>query len=285
MISILKKIADKNFPRLARRLRFSLETWRFSKDFQQPADKVKSGYWFSGRSAMSQGYYEPVETEIITRILPHVDVFINVGANIGYYVCLALSTGKRVIAFEPIEQNLQFLCKNITDNGWEERAEIFPIALTSKAGIINIYGGVGGASIVKNFGNISENHVRFVPASTLDNIIGARFSNETSLLLIDVDGAEAEMIRGADSFLRRQKKPIVFLEITTEFFHDGRNAEESKISIFDYLWSLGYESWTVEANMKKIDRTDLSGGGVNKSVYNFLFMDSATRTRIFSSLQ
>ena len=102
--------------------------------------------------------------------------------------------------------------------------------------------------------------------------------------MIDVDGAEAEMIKGADSFLRRQKKPIVFLEITTEFFHDGRNAEESKISIFDYLWSLGYESWTVETDMKKIDRTSLLNGGVNNSVYNFIFMDSPSRERVFPAL-
>jgi FkbM family methyltransferase len=79
---------------------------------------------------MAQGTFEPEETELIRTILKDVDVLINVGANVGYYCCHALSMGKAVVAFEPIQRNLRYLCVNIKTNGWS--CEIYPIALSNR---------------------------------------------------------------------------------------------------------------------------------------------------------
>src|SRR4051794_500141 len=74
------------------------------------------GFRFSGAKSMETGRFEPEETKLVQLLLPHVDVVVNVGANLGYYCCLALQAGKQMVAFEPIELNVRYLLKNIKAN-------------------------------------------------------------------------------------------------------------------------------------------------------------------------
>jgi len=52
---------------------------------------------------------------------------VNVGANTGYYCCLALDRNKYVIAFEPINLNVKYLLRNIKANNWDDRIEVYPM--------------------------------------------------------------------------------------------------------------------------------------------------------------
>ena len=44
---------------------------------------------------MRIGKFEVEETAIIAKLLPKVDLFVDIGANLGYYTCLALQTENR----------------------------------------------------------------------------------------------------------------------------------------------------------------------------------------------
>lgn len=277
----MKRILDQKFPLFSRKLRFAIEGWRFVTRFAEQSIETNRGYNFSGNQAMALGYYEPKETALIEKVLPHVEVFINAGANVGYYVCLALSKGKKAVAFEPTDHNLQFLLKNIQENGWEELAEVYPVAVSASPGIIKIYGGPMGASAVENFAGISRNTSRLVPAFTIDNILSDRFVAERALLWIDVDGFEENVVMGANSFLKRSTKPIVGMEITTEYSPSESKATESRDRIFNYFWSLGYESWVIDDRMTQVRSiTDLDNPEIVTN-FNFLFIDHVTRKNIF----
>jgi hypothetical protein len=78
---------------------------------------------------MRAGTFERVETETISRLLNDADVFVDVGANIGYYSLLALQRGKRVVAFEPQGHNLRAFYASLEANGWQDPVEVFPVAL------------------------------------------------------------------------------------------------------------------------------------------------------------
>ena len=71
------------------------------------------GFKFFGPSAMQNGSFEITETNILIKLSSHADLFINVGANYGFYCCLALSKGIKTSAFEPVYTNLRILYKNI----------------------------------------------------------------------------------------------------------------------------------------------------------------------------
>lgn len=181
---IMKPLVDR-FPRLANFYRLI----RDQLDYSDKPIKTPWGFSMAGNRAMADGSFEPVETEVIRDILKNVDILINVGANVGYYCCHALSMGKQVIAFEPIQRNLRYLCKNIHFNRWTG-AEIFPIAMSNNVGIREIYGGNTGASVVEGWANIPSSYVTLVPSSTLDTVLGTRLQGQNVLVLVDVEGAE-----------------------------------------------------------------------------------------------
>ena len=110
-------------------------------DRRDPPRPTTWGFQLAGNTAMSSGDFEPEETRIIRGLLQDVDILVNVGANIGYYCCHALSLGKPVIAFEPIARNLYYLLQNLRTNGWSDQAAVYPVALGSAAGILEMWGG------------------------------------------------------------------------------------------------------------------------------------------------
>lgn len=236
------------------------------------------GFKLAGNPAMTAGVFEPDETRLIRQILrgSRIDTFVNVGANIGYYCCLARSLDVDVVAIEPIERNLRYLLRNLKANGWQDRVEVFPVALSSAPGLVEIYGGGTGASLVKGWANIPEHYVRLVPCSTLDNLVAARLAGKRSLILVDIEGAERRMLEGAKQTLTSQPAPIWMVEISsTEHQPQGRSLNPDLLSTFEVFWSAGYVSVTADAARRWVDRQEVlriaSGEPNTLSTHNFVF--------------
>lgn len=200
--------------------------------------KFTSGY-HPAYDLMRIGKFEVEETEIIINRLAEVDLFVDIGANLGYYTCIALQAGKSVIAFEPQQQNLSCLFKNLEANGWQENVEVFPVALSDAPGVLTLYGASGpSASLIRNWAGYSSRFKKTVPVSTLDNIISGRLSDKKLFIKIDVEGAEFNVMKGALKTLRRVPKPVWLLEICLREFHpEGANPDFVKI--FELFWEKG----------------------------------------------
>ena len=65
---------------------------------------------------MTEGTFETEEVELIKSNILKSAVFVDVGANIGFYTCIARSLRKYVIAIEPQPQNLYCLYANLNNN-------------------------------------------------------------------------------------------------------------------------------------------------------------------------
>lgn len=138
MKNTIKSIVE-HFPALA----LFYRNTRDLLDQRHPPRKTPWGFNFAGHDAMAEGSFEPDETKVVRKLLAGVDVLVNVGANVGYYCCHALSMDKHVIAVEPNTRNLHYLLKNIQNNGWAKVAEVFPVAIGSCADILQMWGGGG----------------------------------------------------------------------------------------------------------------------------------------------
>lgn len=233
------------------------------------------GFRLAGNKAMARGEFEPVETEYVRALLPDIDVLVNIGANVGYYCCHALSMGKQVIAFEPVQRNLRFLCHNIKINGWNN-VEIFPLALSSKTDVLEIYGADTGASLVKGWAGISEKHVTLVPTSTLDLVMGGRLSGQRVFVLMDVEGAELSILEGATTLLHQYPRPVWMIEISS-FEHQphGVSVNPNFVRTFQILWEAGYTAFTVDHEMRQVSVVDVEAvqaGDLQRfATHNFLF--------------
>jgi len=232
------------------------------------------GFKLAGNDAMAKGCFEPVETEVIRKILENVDVLVNVGANVGYYCCHALSMDKAVIAFEPMERNIRYLCKNIKINGWDN-AEIYPIALSNQIGILEIYGGGTGASLIEGWAGIPETYKTLIPSSTMDNVIGSRLANKKVLVLIDIEGAEQWMLEGASIMLNNSVKPTWMVEIMTKDHQPaGIKINPHLKIIFQIFLEKGYQAFTADKEMRPVsidEVDDVSKGNASFGTHNFIF--------------
>jgi FkbM family methyltransferase len=232
------------------------------------------GFKLVGNRLMSGGLFEPSETELVRKLLKDVDILVNVGANIGYYCCHALSMGKQVIAFEPMQRNLRYLYQNIKINNWTG-AEIYPIVLSNSIGVSEIYGQDTGASIIKGWAGIPESYVTLVPTSTMDVVLGRRLQGKKVLFVVDVEGAEKLVLEGAENILSNDPKPIWIVEITAEEHQPKAVSINPNLkNTFQLFFKNSYQALNIGEGMHLVTAEDIdlvSKGELKFSMHNFLF--------------
>ena len=208
--------------------------------------KTSLGFQFVGPPHMQDGSFEPQERGFLHERLPITDVFVDVGANVGYFTCLARHRGTRVVAIEPAAGNLDLLFLNIKANGWNE-VEVLPVGLGGEPGLATLYGDGTGASLVTRWAGVSDVWQRTIPLTTLDAVLGGRFAGQRLLIKIDVEGAEHAVMAGAAATLERRPAPVWLVEICfSENFPNGVNPHFREV--FEYFWDAGYAARSLEAD-------------------------------------
>jgi FkbM family methyltransferase len=225
--------------------------------FRQPSiaagtagSRTPDGFLFAGPEAMRSGRFEPEETAVVRRLAGDYRVFIDVGANVGYFTCLARSLGYRVVALEPSAQNLDVLYGNLLMNGWRD-VEVLPVGAGAEPGLATLYGSGTGASLITRWAGTSEVTARIIPLSTLDGVLAGRFAGERLLIKIDVEGAEYAVLKGADAMLARRPRPTWLVEIClTENHPAGVNPHFA--TVFEIFRRAGYMARSVDAPDREI---------------------------------
>ena len=271
MKSLLKPLVQQ-FPSAA-------QFYRNSRDLlerNQPSLPTPWGFTLAGAPQMAAGTFEPEETQLVRQLLEEVDLLVNVGANVGYYCCHALSLGKAVVAVEPISRNLNYLLRNMVENGWSQQCEIFPVALAAQTAVLRMWGGGTGASLISGWAGVPSSYVTQVPVLTLDRLLLGRMSGQRALILVDIEGAEHAMLQGAAQVLQQHPRPTWMVEIsTTEHQPAGTKVNPHLLSTFDLFFAAGYQATTASQNPKKIAREDVEAATNGQGTIlggNFLFM-------------
>jgi FkbM family methyltransferase len=246
--------------------------------------RTPMGFLFQGNSVMETGQFEPLETALVKRLAKEVDIVVNVGANVGYYCCLALHAGRKVIAFEPLAANLHHLLRNLKINGWDKGNEIFPIALSDTPGLVEIYGGGTGASLIKGWANVPLSYSTFVPTHRADDVLCHRLSGLRCLFIVDIEGAEARFLRGARRLLDQQPYAIWMMEITVAE-HQPKNVtiNPSLEETFALFFTHGYQAWAIAKPIRRVLPAEITA--VTQShvdtlgTHNFLFIHQSESPR------
>lgn len=242
--------------------------------------KIATPYGFIlhiGRSAahrpMQRGTFEADEIALIQSCMIQTDVFVDVGANIGLYTCLAAMAGKQIIAVEPQLRNLNILYANLIENGYM-KAEVYPVALSDQPGLAEIYGVSGtGASLISGWCKQSKRFHSTVPLTTLDILLSDRLTDQRLLIKVDVEGAEFGVLQGAQRTLVRSPRPIWMIEITLNGYFPGLNPNFA--SIFEMFWQHGYEVHTADIRRQPVRPADVErwvkAGKCDSSNINYIF--------------
>jgi FkbM family methyltransferase len=244
---------------------------------REPVFVEKLGFRFAAENEqMRSGTFEPDETALVLALLDDVDVFLNIGANVGYYCCMALQRGKQCIAVEPMQDNLHLLQKNIVANDWGHNVKLFPAAASDHDGIARIFGSGTGASLVEGWSGSFD--ARYVPTLKLDSMLPMEIEGRL-LVLMDVEGHELAALLGANRLLARQPhKPLWIVEISIdEHWPQGQAVNPVLLETFDIFWSNGYRAFTADAALAEVTRAQLTairdGGDNPLGTHNFVFTD------------
>jgi FkbM family methyltransferase len=259
-------------PRLAYLAHAARQAWFGSR---QQLVVTPFGFRLTGDPAMQSGAFEPLEVELVRTLLPLHQRFIDIGANIGFYSCLARSAGVAALAVEPLPTNLRVLLANLVANGWED-TEVVAAGLSVKPGIAEIFGDGTGASLLKGWASLPDNTLlrERIPLTTLDNLIGDRFAGERLLIKIDVEGAECDLLAGAEVTLKRDPAPTWLIEIClNENFPHGGNPRFSET--FERFFDFGYRAESASAARRPVGRAEVvrwvEQGHAEPGGHNYLF--------------
>jgi FkbM family methyltransferase len=139
----------------------------------------------------------------------------DIGANVGAYSLIGAVCGFDVVAFEPAPQNYAALHENVSLNGLDTKITSLPIILGERNYIhtFSFYDYSRGAT-EGFFSNQLERGVRKpMLVSTLDALIDEYGLSKPSIMKIDVDGGEVEVLRGAERILRDPGLRSILIEV------------------------------------------------------------------------
>lgn len=230
------------------------------------------GFSLVGDPSMQDGTFEPEETQLMRELLSDADRLLDIGANVGYYTCLSRSLGKPVVAFEPLPSNLRLLMRNLEANQFSD-TELWPVGLSDQQGLLPLYGGSTGASMLAGWSGASSAYRVTVPVTTLDTVIHGRFAGEKLFIKIDVEGAEYGVLRGAEQTALRTPRPVWLVEVTYKLHRPEVNRQF--VDTFEFFWSKGYEARAGVGERRVVTREDVRAWAAQDDpklpAYNWLF--------------
>jgi FkbM family methyltransferase len=149
------------------------------------------------------GLHEFEPMAFLLHFLRADDVFVDVGANVGSYTILAaVALGARVVAFEPGEA-FPWLLRNLQLNGLD-RVDARREAVGSAVGTVSFTSGLDTMNRMDPKGDST------VPITTLD---AACSCHRPALIKIDVEGFEADVLRGGADTLRNPTAQALIMEL------------------------------------------------------------------------
>ncbi len=162
---------------------------------------------------IAEGAYEPHVEATLDRLLGPGDIFVDVGANVGYHTVRASrSVGPtgRVVAVEANPENARLIAHTIELNGITN-IELVPVALSGHRGHVVFGTHVGSNGGFLDAAMSASGRGTLVPTFALDDL---GFEG-VSVVKIDVEGAEAMVIDGATEVIRRDR-PSLVMEFSLE---------------------------------------------------------------------
>lgn len=187
------------------------------------------------------GIYEKDITRFIANKLKSAEIFLDIGANIGYYSIIAgyvMPKSGEIISFEPVVETYDRLVKNIKLNNLYN-VKPLNIALGNKNEFAEI-------KLTKELGHSSMagtpidyiNKTEKIKINRLNDLVN--FNSKKIFIKIDVEGYELEVLRGMKNVLEENDCEIIF-EFTPSEHNLSINNKTISLDIYDFFENINYE--------------------------------------------
>ena len=181
------------------------------------------GFWWLAWNdicgdAILRGTFEPREQRFTERFLRSGMSVLDIGAHHGFYTLMASDrVGPRghVVAFEPSPRERRRLLWHVRLNRCTNvRVEATALGgRESRADLFMVTGRQTGCNSLRPPDVNEGTRVLQVPVVTLDTYMVREKMAPVDFIKIDVEGAELEVLSGAQEFLRREPRPVILCEV------------------------------------------------------------------------
>ena len=186
------------------------------------------------------GYRDP-DIDLVRRLLLPGDLFVDGGANIGFFTLVAaaaVGASGEVMAFEPAETTRRILMRNVTLNefAWVSvRSE----ALDSESACRNLMVFEGDAAAFSSFSagqGSGAGTVTQVVTRTLDEVVVGAQRDRLALVKLDLEGAEHAALVGARAILEHGRADFLIELEPDHLARQGASGHE----VVDMMRAHGY---------------------------------------------
>ncbi|MCZ4318209.1 FkbM family methyltransferase [Aequorivita viscosa] len=184
--------------------------------------------------------------------------FVDVGVNIGQTLLKVKSVDAQIeyLGFEPNPSCVFYVNKLIKVNSIKNTA-LYPVGISTKTelGVFNFYYDSetdGSASIIKDNNNKTVNRKEFIPLFDINTLKTKVDFDNMSILKIDVEGAELEVIKSFEDEIKRNN-PFIITEILPVY-----NEEENPVrfqrqnNLLEALHTLDYFTFRIIKEKKNL---------------------------------
>ncbi|MEB3280696.1 MAG: FkbM family methyltransferase [Lyngbya sp.] len=182
----------------------------------------------------------PVQQALID-CLKRGDIFYDIGAHVGFFTAIAarqVGNGGKVYAFEPVPQNATFLHRNMGLNHFQN-VTVFQKAVSNSSGkgelLLAEY--PGGHTLATAGTPPDLKGAMMVELVCIDDLLAQQILEPPSVVKIDVEGAELEVLQGMAATIQ-QYHPIILYEIDDA---TPEKLAEKRTPIRAFLQDSGYQ--------------------------------------------
>jgi len=188
---------------------------------------MKSDNWITQFRWDTFNHKEPETLDWIDAYVGQAHTLFDVGANVGIYSMYAALKNRnlKVFSFEPEYSNLYQLRENIVKNNLGDQIDVYSIGLgsTNHVSRLHIQDMTPGAALhsesIENI-TVSRTGKKIIFREGIYCMTLDQFCEEEnkipSLLKIDVDGNELEVLKGGQEILRNKDMRSLIMEVQTE---------------------------------------------------------------------
>ena len=170
------------------------------------------------------GTYEHHTIDVFQAMVPEGGIVYDIGANVGYYTLVAaklVRSSGHVYAFEPVPRNCELLSKHLAINGIDN-VSVIEAAVSSAVSEARFDPHPG-----PSMGHLAAEGSLRVRCLTLDDFVFNQGMRPPDVIKIDVEGAEADVLKGGRELFRRCRPMVLLATHSDEVQRECRRLLES----------------------------------------------------------
>jgi len=217
--------------------------------------RLPSGFWWMKRNdnmiqQLVSASFETAEITFVEKFLQPGMTVLDIGANQGLYSLIAsrgVGPTGRVFSFEPSPRERRALRLNLAIN-FSRNVKVEALALGSQestADLFVVQGSQTGCNSLRPPDVYSSTLPVRVQVTSLDQWLSQHRISRVDFIKLDVEGAELDVLRGAQSLLSQSPGPVVLCELEdVRTAPWGHTAED----VAAFIRKLGYELFRCDSS-------------------------------------